>query len=296
MVVNRRVHIFLIMILVVSVAVGGGVAVKEISKYFVGKESPSQKSVILVNSASGECIEINVEDCRDNCVDYDKNAETILYINTENQVVEKNISGEKKVIEIEGINLTEKMSNIQYGPIDGSLCFIHENEIVQYSLDNKVFVKKTDGLASDWRKTYLWKDNNNGYKLIDNGKYSELYSMNIENGSIQKVCEGWVQSIGQIQQNEIYALEIYSNAVNNSSTADLCSRVIKIDMYDGNVEVMQELGSWMQDNKLFTCDVENLFYTQIKGKKQNVYKVNLSTGKEQKVYSTENRIIGLAVN
>lgn len=31
--------------------------------------------------------------------------------------------------------------------------------------------------------------------------------MNIENGSTQKVCEGWVQSIGQIQQNELCALE-----------------------------------------------------------------------------------------
>ena len=71
--------------------------------------------------------------------------------------------------------MTEKMSNIQYGPIDGSLCFIHENEIVQYFLDNKVFVKKTDGLASDWRKTYLWKDNNNGYKLIDNGKIGRAH-------------------------------------------------------------------------------------------------------------------------
>lgn len=296
MIVNRRVHIFLTTILLVSIVVGGGAVLKGINKYFGIKELVLQKSVVLIDGESGDCIEISVEDCRDNCVDYDKDSKTILYINTENQVVERSVSDEKKIIEIEGINLTEKMSNIQYGPIDRSLCFINENEILQYSLDNKTFVNKTDGIKSDWRKTYVWTDSDNGYKLIDNGKYSELYSMDMENGSVQKVCEGWIQSIGQIQQGKVYALEVYSGAVNDSSTADLRNRVIEIDMCDGSVEVVQEFGSWMQGNNLFACDGEILFYTQIQGEKVNVYSINLNTGKKRKVYSTENKIIGLAVN
>lgn len=293
---KRRAHILLVMILVVSAVAGGYAVAKSIGKYFDRRELPVQKSVVIINRVSEDCTEINVEDCRDNCVDYDKDAETVLYINVENQVVERSVSDEKNVIDIKGINLIEKISNIQYGPIDESVCFINENEIIQYSLDDKIFVKKTDGIESNWRKTYLWKDNDSGYKLIDNGKYSELYSMNIENGSTQKVCEGWVQSIGQIQQNKIYALEIYSDAADNSSTADLRRRVIKIDMYDGNVEVVYELGSWIQDNNLFICDGENLFYIQAKEQSENVYRVSLNTGKEQKVYSTENKIIGLVVN
>lgn len=296
MIVNRRVHIFLTTILLVSIVVGGGAVLKGINKYFGIKELVLQKSVVLIDGESGDCIEISVEDCRDNCVDYDKDSKTILYINTENQVVERSVSDEKKIFEIEGINLTEKMSNIQYGPIDRSLCFINENEILQYSLDNKTFVNKTDGIKSDWRKTYVWTDSDNGYKLIDNGKYSELYSMDMENGSVQKVCEGWIQSIGQIQQGKVYALEVYSGAVNDSSTADLRNRVIEIDMCDGSVEVVQEFGSWMQGNNLFACDGEILFYTQIQGEKVNVYSINLNTGKKRKVYSTENKIIGLAVN
>lgn len=112
----------------------------------------------------------------------------------------------------------------------------------------------------------------------------------------QKVCEGWIQSIGQVQENKIYALEVYSNAAHDSSTADLRNRIIAIDISNGNIEIIQEIGSWMEGNYLFVCNEDDIFYIRKKGKKEYLYRINLNTGLKEKVYSTRNKVIGLAVN
>lgn len=257
----------------------------------------AQKVVLLIDSnAKPNCTEIIIEECRDDCVDYCKETGTILYINTENQIIERNISGEEYTIDIEGIEPTEKVSNVQYGPFGGEICFIYEDEIYQYSLNDKILTMKTGGIESSWMKTYLWDDSVCGYKLIDNGNFSELYYIDVSKDLVQRVCTRWIRSIGQVQGNKIYAFETYSNAQHDSSLVDLRNRIIEIDLSDGSTETVQELGNWMEGNYLFACDGENLFYIQIKGQKQNIYRINLNTGKKKKIYSTRSKVIGLAVN
>ena len=256
-----------------------------------------EKVVLFIDSDSRvECKEIVIEDCRDECIDYCKDKETLLFVNSKNQIVERNIAGEEQIMNIEAVDLTETVSNVQYGPYDDSIYFIYENEIYQYSLNDKVVVKKTDGIGSYWRRTFIWKNDEYGYKLVDNGKFSELYSMDMNENLEQKICEGWIQSIGQAQENKIYALEVYSNAVHDSSMAGLCNRIIAIDISNGNTEIVQEIGGWMDGNYLFVCNGDDIFYIQKKGKKEYLYKVNLSTGLKEKIYSTRNKVIGLAVN
>ena len=268
--------------------------------YFIHNKNSAaaaQRVVLLIDSsAEMDCTEIIAEDCRDGCADYCKDTGTILYVNTENQIIEKSIYGEEQTIEIEGIELTETVSNVQYSPDAGSIYFIYEGKIYQYSINDKTLTKKTDGIASSWRKTYLWQDNESGCKLIDNGECSELYYINTKSGSEQRVCTEWIQSIGQVQGNKIYALEVYANAQHDSSTVDLRNRIIEINLSDGSTETLQELGNWMQGNYLFACNEENLVYVQIKGQKENVYRINLSTGAKKKIYSTRNTVVGLAVN
>lgn len=256
-----------------------------------------EKVVLFIESGSRvECKEIIIEDCRDEYADYCKDKKTLLFVNSKNQIVERDIAGEEQVLDIEAIDLTETVSNVQYGPVDESLCFIYENKIYQYSLDDKVLTRKTDGIDSTWRKTYIWENEACGYKLVDNGKFSELYSMDRKEDLEQKVCDGWIQSIGQVQENKIYALQVYSNATHDSSTADLRNRIVEIDISNGNIEIIQEMGSWMEGNYLFVCNEDDIFYIQKKGKKKYLYRVSLDTRLKEKVYSTRNEVIGLAVD
>lgn len=260
-------------------------------------QEKAEKVILFVESGSRiECNEIIIDDCRDEYVDYCKDKRTLLFVNSKNQIVERDIAGEEQVLDIEAVDLTETVTNVQYGPVDESLYFIYEDEIYQYSLDDKVLTKKTDGIGSTWRRTYIWENEEYGYKLVDNGKYSELYCMDMNGDLEQKVCDGWIQSIGQVQENKVYALQVYSNATHDSSLADLRNRIIAIEISNGNIEIIQELGNWMEGNYLFACNEDDIFYIQKKEEKQYLYRVNLNTGLKKKVYSTRNKVIGLAVD
>ncbi|MDE6387617.1 MAG: hypothetical protein K2L82_07415 [Lachnospiraceae bacterium] len=258
--------------------------------------APKKVVLFIGGDSQVECKEIAIEDCRDEHIDYCKDKRTMLFVNSRNQIIERNIAGEEHVIDIEAINLIETVSNVEYDSLGSDIYFIYDNMIYKYSLNDKILTKKTDGIGSTWRRTYIWKNNEHGYKLIDNGTFSELYSIDMNDNLVQKVCEGWVQSIGQVQGNKIYALEVYSNAKNDASTVDLRNRIIAIDVSEGQIETIQELGRWMDGNHLFTCNEEDIFYIQIKGKKEYLYRVNLNTGLKQKIYSTRNKVVGLAVD
>lgn len=256
----------------------------------------AEKVILFVESGSRECKEIIIDDCRDEYVDYCKDKRTLLFVNSKNQIIERDIAGEEQVLDIEAVDLTETVSNVQYAPGDESLYFIYENEIYQYSLDDKALTKKTDGIDSTWSRTYIWENDEYGYKLVDNGRFSELYSMDMKEDLEQKVCDGYIRSIGQVQENKVFALQEYSNPTHDSSTVDLRNRIIAIDISNGNIEIIQELGSWMDGNYLFVCNEDDIFYIQKKRKKECLYRVNLNTGSKKKVYSTRNKVIGIAVN
>ena len=261
---------------------------------FLGNKNSAataQKVVLLIdNSAKTSCTEIILEDCRDDYVDYCKDTGTILYINTENQIVEKNISGDKNTITIEGVDLSEKVSNVQYGLSPEKIYFIYKDEIYQYSLIGKRLTKKTGGMESSWRKTYLWTDEECVYKIMDD---NTLYYIDTNNGSTQEVCERWIRSIGQIQGNKMYALELYAKS-HNEFALNFTHGIIEIDLSDGSMEPIQELGNWMEGSYMFACKEGNLFYAKEKGKKTNIYKLDLNTGKKKKIYSTTNTVIGFA--
>lgn len=228
----------------------------------VNKNTMTQEKVVLLIDSSSrvECREIMIEDCRDECIDYCRDKGSLLFVNSKNQIVERDIAGEEQVMGIEAVDLTETVSNVQYGPFNESIYFIYENKIHQYSLDDKAVTKKTDGIDSTWRRTYIWENDECGYKLVDNGKFSELYSMDM------------------------------------NENLDLRNRIIAIDISNGNIEIIQEIGSWMEGNYLFVCNEDDIFYIQKKGKKEYLYRINLNTGLKEKVYSTRNKVIGLAVN
>lgn len=177
-------------------------------------DTAGQKVVLLIDgSEKTNCTEIILEDCRDDYIEYCKDTGSIVYINTENQIVEINISGEKNAIIIEGIDLSEKISNVQYGLSPEEINFIYNDEIYQYSLMDKWLTKKTDGIESSWRKTYLWTDEERVYKIMDD---DALYYIDTKNGSIQDVCGRWIRSIGQIQGNKMYALDLYVKSHNEA--------------------------------------------------------------------------------
>lgn len=254
-------------------------------------DTTAQKVVLLIDdSRKINCMEIVLEDCRDDYVDYCKDTGTILYINSGNQIVEKNISGEKNTIAIEDIDLSEKVSNVQYGLSSEEIYFIYNDEIYHYSLTDKRLTKKTDGIESSWRKTYLWTDEEYVYKILDD---DALYYIDTNNGSIQKVCGRWIRSIGQIQGNKMYALDLYVKS-HNEAALNFTDRIIEIDLSDGSIKPIQELGNWMKGNYLFACNEGNLYYVKKKGKKANIYRMDLNTGKKKKIYSTRNAVVGFA--
>lgn len=261
---------------------------------FLGNKNSNtagQKVVLLIDgSEKTNCTEIILEDCRDDYVDYCKGTGTIVYINTENQIVEINISGEKNAIIIEGIDLSEKISNVQYGLSPEEINFIYNDEIYQYSLMDKWLTKKTDGIESSWRKTYLWTDEECVYKIMDD---DALHYIDTNNGSIQEVCGRWIRSIGQIQGNKMYALELYVKS-HNEAALNFTDRIIEIDLSDGSMKPIQELGNWMEGNYMFACNEGNLYYVKKKGEKRNIYRMDLSTGNKKKIYSTRNTVVGFA--
>lgn len=208
-------------------------------------DTAAQKVVLLIDDSTKiNCMEIVLEDCRDDYVDYCKDTGTILYINIGNQIVEKNISGEKNAIAIEGVDLSEKVSNVQYGLSPEEIYFIYNDEIYQYSLMDKRLTKKTDGIESSWRKTYLWTDEECVYKIMDD---DAMYYIDTNNGSIQEVCGRWIRSIGQIQGNKMYALDLYVKS-HNEAALNFTDRIIEIDLSDGSIKPIQELGNWMEGN------------------------------------------------
>lgn len=45
---------------------------------------------------------------------------------------------------------------------------------------------------------------------------------------------------------------------------------------------------------MFACNEGNLYYVKKKGEKRNIYRMDLSTGKKKKIYSTRNTVVGVA--
>ncbi len=293
---KRNKKIFLlaaIVIIIIIIIIGAAVCCKFI--FLTDRDTTEPEKVVLFigGEPDFECREVVLEDCREECVDYNPEKGSLLFVNGENQIVERDISGEEHVIDIEAMDLTETVSNVQYGPDDTSICFVYENKIYQYSLEDREILYETDGMGSYWRRTYMWENDECGYKLIENERGNcELYRMDKREEAGQRVCEGWIESIGQVQGNKIYALDIYVGSP-NSEFLNMRSRIVAVDISDGTKETIRELGSWEEETALFICDGEDMYYFQEKGKKGCLYRIDLKTGRRKKVYSTRNKVIGI---
>ena len=292
---KRNKKIFLLAAVVIVIIIGAAVCCKFI--FLTDRDTTEPEKVVLFidGEPDFECREVVLEDCREECVDYNPEKGSLLFVNGENQIVERDISGEEHVIDIEAMDLTEPVSNVQYGPDDTSICFVYENKIYQYSFKDQEILYETDGRGGYRRRTYIWENDECGYKLMHNERgMSELYRMDKREEAGQKVCEGQIWSIGQVQGNKIYALETYDGPY-YSSVAESRSRIVAVDISDGTKETIQELGSWSwtESTALFICDGEDMYYFQEKGKKGCLYRIDLKTGRRKKVYSTRNEVIGI---
>ena len=293
---NKKIFLMaaiVIIIIIIIIIIGAAVCCKFI--FLTDRDTTEPEKVVLFidSEPDFECREVVLEDCREECVDYNPEKGSLLFVNGENQIVERDISGEEHVIDIEAMDLTEPVSNVQYGPDDTSICFVYENKIYQYSLEDQEILYETDGISSPWLRTYMWENDECGYKLIDNERgMSELYRMDKREEAGQKVCEGCIESIGQVQGNKIYALERY-DGLYYSFGVEIHSRIVAVDVSNGTKETIRELGSWRESTALFICDGEDMYYFQEKGKKGCLYRIDLKTGRRKKVYSTRNKVIGI---
>ena len=102
---------------------------------------------------------IVISDCRDKLTDYNSEKQTLLYINNQDELVEKNLwTGETKILDIEG-----NIRNLQYGPGKDKITYVREEDtnigdIYTFNLDGGMEQRITDGFPSRWLNTYAWKD------------------------------------------------------------------------------------------------------------------------------------------
>ena len=155
---------------------------------------------------------IIIPDCKEYLIDYDSEKQTLLYINNQDELVEKNLwTGETKILDIGG-----NIRNLQYGPEEGKITYVREEDanigdIYTYNLDDGVEKRITDGFPSDWLNTYAWKDESTLFTMNRNRhgeRYDDALFVWREGGEKEQIDDTssiWSIASGE-DENKIYGI------------------------------------------------------------------------------------------
>ena len=241
---------------------------------------------------------IVIPDCKDKLTDYDSERQTLLYINNQDELVEKNLwTGETKILDIEG-----NIRNLQYGPGKDEITYIREEEtnigdIYTYNLDDGVEKRITDGFPSRWLNTYAWKDESTLFVMnrIGEDKVRTLFVWR-EGGEKEPIDDTsyiWTIVSGE-DTNKIYGIIQWCRF--NGITIEFKYNLVEIDLKNNTVKKLTDVDS--EKNFLLECiDDKYLIYVEQERykRKSKVYCYYIETGEKKCIFKTNKEIVGVFV-
>ena len=241
---------------------------------------------------------IVISDCRDKLTDYNSEKQTLLYINNQDELVEKNLwTGETKILDIEG-----NIRNLQYGPGKDKITYVREEDtnigdIYTFNLDGGMEQRITDGFPSRWLNTYAWKDESTLFVMnrIGEDKVRTLFVWR-EGGEKEPIDDTsyiWTIVSGE-DTNKIYGIIQWCRF--NGITIEFKYNLVEIDLKNNTVKKLTDVDS--EENFLLECiDDKYLIYVEQESykRKSKVYCYYIETGEKKCIFKTNKEIVGVFV-
>ena len=241
---------------------------------------------------------IVISDCRDKLTDYNSEKQTLLYINNQDELVEKNLwTGETKILDIEG-----NIRNLQYGPGKDKITYVREEDtnigdIYTFNLDGGMEQRITDGFPSRWLNTYAWKDESTLFVMnrIGEDKVRTLFVWR-EGGEKEPIDDTsyiWTIVSGE-DTNKIYGIIQWCRF--NGITIEFKYNLVEIDLKNNTVKKLTDVDS--EENFLLECiDDKYLIYVEQERykRKSKVYCYYIETGEKKCIFKTNKEIVGVFV-
>ena len=243
---------------------------------------------------------IIIPDCKEYLTDYDSEKQTLLYINNQDELVEKNLWTGESVILNKGIE--GNIQNLQYGPGGAEISYIREErnnigDIYTYNLDDGVERRITDGLPSRWLNTYAWKDESTLFMVnrIGEDKVDTLlvWKEGGEKEPIDDTSFIWTIASREVT-NKIYGLIQWCRF--NGITIEFKYNLVEIDLKNNTVKKLTDVDS--EENFLLECiDDKYLIYVEQERykRKSKVYCYYIETGEKKCIFKTNKEIVGVFV-
>ena len=241
---------------------------------------------------------IIIPDCKEYLTDYDSEKQTLLYINNQDELVEKNLwTGETKILDIEG-----NIRKLQYGPGKDKITYVREEDtnigdIYTFNLDGGMEQRITDGLPSSWLNTYAWKGESTLFMVnrIGEDKVDTLlvWKEGGEKEPIDDTSFIWTIASREVT-NKIYGLIQWCRF--NGITIEFKYNLVEIDLKNNTVKKLTDVDS--EENFLLECiDDKYLIYVEQERykRKSKVYCYYIETGEKKCIFKTNKEIVGVFV-
>lgn len=242
--------------------------------------------------------DITLDDCREYLVDYSEEKHTILYLNLDEQIVERSVEtgnvDKMDLLEL-GIYPSEgqEIHNLQYGPEEQEISFVFNNCIYIWNTETRELCKVVDScIASIKYNTYQWCDTGDLYFLqYHRNRAPELYFLEKGKMNPEFVRANIVSFILNDNEDVLYAVEEYDNY--DGIMMNIKFQIIKINIEDGT---MQEIGGLDSNNFILKeSDDRYLYYLEESSYKKNakMYCIDLKSRQKNCVYRTNRKIVGI---
>ncbi len=295
---KRRIILIILLVFTLVVLIGHGIKLQIEDGY-----SNRQKEVVFIqNDTNNEIAEVqivNLNDCKEGIVDYDSDRQTILYINTDNQIVEKFVdTGKTQLVDVNGIKTylsmetNKQIHNLQYSHQMNHISFTYAGELYVYNLQTRELVKLIECCTAYGRNTYEWINQEDVYVRGFSEVDLELFEYNLLEQEKVSLCCGPISFTLDGENGKIYAIIVQPKS--HAFGFELKQKLAKIDTVDGNLE---ELLSIDTENYILESDKNYLYYVEQRAElwKYKLYRINLESGKKECVYKTDKIIVDIIV-
>lgn len=299
MLMKKRILFIALVILVFAVLIKYYFKFQNENKYL-----EREKAVVFIkndlNEEVGKVQEIGLSDCREWIVDYDSDRQTILYINTSNQIIEKEMDTAKwQIVNTEALEMNismemrEQIHNLQYGPGDADISFTYADELYVYNFQTNILKKLTECHASTWRNTYVWMNDEEVCVRADNEIRMELFLYNHTNQSKVELCCGIISFVRNDKEKKMYG--IMADPEPHAFGFKLIEKIVEINVEDGSKRELQVVDT---ENRTLKKYGKFLYYVEQRAeqRKSKIYRIDLESGMKDCIYKTDKDIVGIIVH
>lgn len=265
--------------------------------------SDNKKNVICVemDDAKKRVIvmsEIAFDDCRENFISYNEDKQTFLYMNQEDQIIERNRNGEitDNTVVLKYNDLLKEevgsIRNLKYTSEEENISYIYDNDLYYFDYGAGQSSKIVDDCAHSSGCDMYWIRPEKIY-FISYEDEKIQYSLYVQNEQQEiMLVEGGIRSFcANDYGTKLYGVQGY--IIPHAFGFSQEYRIVEIDLLQNTVRVLKEVGG----DDLILGDIDNQFllYAEedYKMKIIKVFQLNLQSGKTKCIYRTNKRVIGM---